>query len=149
VTPEAEVMRFIRNFFMFDRGIYLTRNNVGAVKRGNRYVHFGAPGESDWRGVVDKTFCPFCGKQTGRGVALFIEAKAAKGRLSAPQKEFLGAMRRLGAVAVVAQPVPAEDDPTGYRALRRTLERIRDRACAECQAKKDETQKGRAENGEK
>ena len=138
-------MRFIRDFFRFDRGIYLTRNNVGAIQRGNRFVQFGAPGESDWRGVIDKTFCPFCGKQTGRGVALFIEAKAARGRLSENQKEFLGRMTRLGAVAVVAQPKPAKDDPTGYRALQRTLERIRDRACPECQAAKE---KGHVENGE-
>lgn len=140
MTPEGEVMRFIRDFFRFDRGIYLTRNNVGAVKRGNRFVQFGAPGESDWRGVIDRTFCPYCGRLTGRGVALFIEAKAPRGRLSENQKEFLGRMTRLGAVAVVAQPKPDRDDPTGYRALRRTLERIRDRACPECLKQQSEIQ---------
>lgn len=132
-TPESEVMGFIRSFFAYDRGVYISRNNVGAIKRGNgRFVRFGMPGESDWRGVIDKTFCPVCGKLTGRGVALFIEAKAARGRLSEMQREFLGAMRRLGAVAIVAQPKPGPDDPTGYRALRRQLERIRDRPCDRC-----------------
>lgn len=140
-TPEGDVMTYIRGFYQYDRGIYLTRNNVGAIKRGDgRYVRFGAPGESDWRGVIDKTFCPVCGKQTGRGVALFIEAKAARGRLSAQQKEFLGAMRRLGAVAIVAQPKPGPDDPTGYKVLRRQLESIRDRVCPDC-CKEEQTKK--------
>ena len=139
MTPEGEVMAYIRDFFKFDRGVYLTRNNVGAIKRGEgRFVRFGAPGESDWRGVLDKTVCPVCGEVTGTGVAVFIEAKSARGRLSADQKEFIGKMRRLGAVAIVAKPVPAPDDPTGFKALRKQLERIRDRPCIVCIDKEKE-----------
>ena len=142
MTPEGEVMAYIRDFFKWDPGIILSRNNVGAIKRGEgRFVRFGTPGESDWRGVIDKTFCPYCGKQTGEGKALFIEAKSARGRLSPEQKEFLGKVTRLGAIAIVAKPVPGPDDPIGFRALKRQLERIRERPCPECGKRHEERSK--------
>ena len=137
MTPESHVMRFIKSFFEYDPGIYLTRRKAGVITKGNRHIKLGEVGESDYFGVIDKTFCPKCGKQTGAGTALFIEAKSARGRLTEQQREFIGRMRRLGAVAIVARPVPDEHDPTGYCALRRQLSAIRERACADCQNKTD------------
>ena len=135
MTPESHVMRFIKSFCEYDHGLYLTRRNAVVITKGNRHIKLGEVGESDFFGVIDKTFCPECGKQTGRGVALFIEAKSARGRLTEQQREFIGRMRCLGAVAIVARPVPDKYDPTGFRALGRQLEAIRERACADCQNK--------------
>ena len=159
MTPEGEVMAYIRDFFKFDRGVYLRRNNVGAIKRGNRFVRFGEPGESDWTGIVDRTFCPYCGEQTGgldpdgmgNGIPLFIEAKSARGRLTPEQKEFLGAMRRrFNAIAIVARPVPGPGDPTGFKALRKQLERIRDRPCIVCKDRPEErSRKDREQYGKR
>lgn len=132
MTPEAEVMAYIKNYFKFDRGVYLTRHNVGAVTRGNRVIRFGSAGESDFFGVIEATRCPRCGKVTGTGVALFIEAKGPKGRLTVPQREFLGAMKRLGAVTLVAQPKPSKDDPTGFLTLKKELDKVKQRYCLEC-----------------
>lgn len=132
-TPEGEVMAFIRNFFKYDQGISLDRHNVGSVRfRGDQHVQFGTVGESDFSGVVDKTYCPVCFRQTGRGVAIYIEAKAARGRLSEAQKIFLREKERLGAITLVAQPKPSKEDPTGFKHLRQQLERIRERTCLVC-----------------
>ena len=98
MTPEAEVMAYISDFF----------------------------------GVIEATRCPRCGKVTGTGVALFIEAKGPKGRLTVPQREFLGAMKRLGAVTLVAQPKPSKDDPTGFLTLKKELDKVKQRYCLEC-----------------
>lgn len=147
MTPESQVMRFIKSFFEYDPGIYLTRRNAGVITKGNRHIKLGEVGESDYFGVIDKTFCPECGKQTGEGTALFIEAKSAKGRLTEQQREFIGRMRRLGAVAIVAKPVPDEHDPTGFCALRRQLAAIRQRACADCRMTMKEQKKEIFDNG--
>lgn len=142
-TPEGEVMVYIRDFFKYDPGISLDRHNVGGIKMRGRQIQFGTVGESDYSGAIDKTFCPVCGKQTGRGVALYIEAKAARGRLSEAQKIFLSEKARLGAITLVAQPKPGKDDPTGFRHLRRQLEQIRERTCDTCRKEKDRNENGK------
>ena len=136
-TPEGEVMVFIRDFFKFDKGISLDRHNVGGVKLRGREVRFGTVGESDFSGVIDNTFCPVCFRQTGRGVALYIEAKAPRGRLSEAQKIFLAEKARLGAITLVAQPKPTKEDPAGFKHLRRQLEAIRERTCYVCRKEKE------------
>lgn len=141
MTPESQVMRFIKSFFDYDPGIYLTRRNAGVITKGNRHIKLGEVGESDWFGVIDYLFCPKCGKQTGRGTALFIEAKSAKGKLTEAQREFLGRMRRLGAVAIEARPIPDKYDPTGFTALRRQLNAVRERICLDCQEREDNRKK--------
>ena len=144
MTPESQVLKFIKDFFFYDRGIYLTRRNAGTARKGNYVIKVGEAGESDYFGTIDFLFCPKCGKQTGRGVSLYIEAKSAKGRLTEQQREFLGRMTRLGAVAIVAKPIPDQYDPTGFSALKRQLDRIRERICGDCQRIENE---GGAENG--
>lgn len=143
-TPEGEVMIFIRNFFKYDPDVDLDRHNVGSVRfRGDHHVQFGTVGESDWSGVIRKTFCPVCGKLTGEGVALYIEAKGPRGRLSEAQKTYLGRKARFGAITLVAQPKPSKEDPTGFRHLRKQLERIRERTCDTCRKEKDRNENGK------
>ena len=77
-------MAYIKNYFKFDRGVYLTRHNVGRNTRKPCHT-FRKRGESDFFGVIEATRCPRCGKVTGTGVALH-QAKGPKGRLTVPQR---------------------------------------------------------------
>lgn len=139
-TPERSVMDCVTNFYAYDPNVRVIRHNVGAKKFDNRWIRFGVKGESDFSGVIRVIRCPVCGKEAGRGVALFIECKSAKGRLSPEQEDFLADMRRLGAVTYVARPTPSEEDPTGFLTLKKELAGLSWRFCSpECEARSGES----------
>ena len=70
-------------------GLFVWRNNTGAVKVGSRFVRFGCVGSSDILGI------------TKDGRFLAVECKREKGgRLSDAQKDFLGRIRACGGIAL-------------------------------------------------
>ena len=70
------------------------RNNVGAVKRENRFVRFGKEGQSDIIGFLTD------------GRFLAIEAKRGSGgKLTQKQLEFLQCVDAAGGVAIIASDV--------------------------------------------
>ena len=144
-TPERMVMDCVANFFAFDPNVRVIRHNVGAKKFESRWIRFGVKGESDFSGVIRSIRCPVCGRDVAKGVALFIECKSEKGKLSPEQDDFLRDMRRLGAVTFIARPVPTADDPTGFVGLKRELALLSWRYCGpECERRSGE--KNVAEN---
>lgn len=76
------------------KGLYVWRNNTGALKVGRRFVRFGYVGSSDILGI------------TKDGRFLAVECKREKGGvLSDAQKEFIGEINRNGGVAVCVHSV--------------------------------------------
>ncbi len=69
------------------------RNNVGAMKIGDRYVRFGEPGTPDVMGFM----------KDGRFLA--IEAKSEDGKLTDKQREFLANARDRRCIAGLARSV--------------------------------------------
>lgn len=88
------------------QGVTLFRNNVGVLQdRAGHYVTYGlAVGSPDLIGWQPVTIGP---EHLGRRLAQFvgIEAKTETGRLSEPQRAFLGALERAGAVSGVVRSV--------------------------------------------
>lgn len=72
------------------KGYFFWRNNSGAVKRGKRYIRFGAKGSPD-------IFVIRNGKIWG------IEVKDHRGKLSGEQAEFLTAMQDNGGGYIIAR----------------------------------------------
>lgn len=70
---------------------WVERQNSGATRMGNRFVKFGWPGCSDVLG------------QLHDGRFLAVEVKAATGRLSAEQIEFLARVNQSGGLGFVAR----------------------------------------------
>lgn len=71
------------------RGIFVFRNNTGALKAGRRFIRFGFPGSSDILGILPD------------GRFLAIECKREKGgRLSEAQKDFISRINANGGVAM-------------------------------------------------
>ena len=71
------------------RGIFVFRNNTGALKAGRRFIRFGFPGSSDILGILPD------------GRFLAIECKREKGgRLSEAQKDFISRINDNGGVAM-------------------------------------------------
>lgn len=136
VLPEREVVRAVQNFFAFSRNVNVWRRNTGAVTAdyGNRkrFVRFGVPGMSDLFGIIRKMTCPKCGRVVGRGVHLEIECKRYGGRITAEQKEYMGKIREMGGVAILAVPCPSDSDPTGFQALREKLATVDQEVCSDC-----------------
>ena len=148
--PEREVVKAVQNHFARDPNVRVWRRNVGAVALDDRYVRFGEAGQADFWGIVSEVRCPHCEKVIGRGVHLEIECKSATGRLSQYQKDFLKCVAMRGGIAVVAQPKPTEEDPTGFRILKTTLARIGRELCDDCRrAEQKKTGKPVNKNGKK
>lgn len=84
-------------------GARLLRNNVGVLRdRGGRYVHYGlCAGSSDLIGWMPVTITP---NMVGSRIAVFlaVEVKAARGRVTPEQEDFLRAVNQAGGVAFVA-----------------------------------------------
>jgi hypothetical protein len=91
-TPERLVLDGCLQYLEI-RGIYAWRNNTGAVRiNPDRFMRFGKVGSSDILAVLPG------------GRFLAVECKAPDGgRLSPKQKQFLDAVRELGALALVVQ----------------------------------------------
>jgi hypothetical protein len=98
LTPEKAVVKECLEYLNF-MGIYAYRNNTGASEYQDkrtgkkRFVRYGKPGASDIIGIMPG----------GRFIA--VECKAAKGRLSEAQHEFLCQVERMGGLAIVARSV--------------------------------------------
>ena len=90
--PEAaallEVLKAVRAHPLV---AWAERQNSGAAKVGNRFIRFGWPG------------CPDVLGQLRDGRLLGVEVKAAKGRASPEQVEFLERIRGAGGVAFIAR----------------------------------------------
>jgi len=109
VTPEGAVVNAVLEY-LHARRIFAWRNNTGAVKvrspsGGERFLRFGKVGSSDVIGCLPD------------GRFLGVECKAAGGRLSAPQADFIASIRDRGGVAFVAfslEDVERELERAGY-----------------------------------
>lgn len=96
MTEEHKIQNEIR-LALSDKCV-IFRINVGVVKTPDgRYFDTGVP----------KGFSDLFGFRRSDGRAVFIEVKTAKGKPSAEQVKFLGAMRKNGAIAGVCRS--AED----------------------------------------
>jgi hypothetical protein len=90
---ESDVLRACLEYLAV-KGVFAWRNNTGGVRvDGKRFVRFGIRGSPDILGVMPD------------GRFLGVEAKSAKGRLTAEQREFGEAVTRRGGVYVVARSV--------------------------------------------
>lgn len=86
-----------------DLGMLLLRYNVGNFKTvDGRPVKIGTPGVSDCIGFRSITVTQ---DMVGQKVAQFVacEVKAAKGRATDQQKQFLAVVERAGGVALIAR----------------------------------------------
>lgn len=92
-ATEAQIVRAVLDY-CFARGVFVWRNNSGAAKteRGG-FVRFGSAGSPDILGCLPG------------GRLLAIECKTETGKLSQDQEQFLGHLRALGAVVVVARGI--------------------------------------------
>ncbi|MGI5831401.1 MAG: hypothetical protein ACOX6D_02550 [Thermoguttaceae bacterium] len=130
--PEKEVVNAVQNHFDAEPNVKVFRRNVGAVTLDDRFVKFAQAGQADLWGIIKELRCPHCGDVLATGVHLEIECKSATGRLTPAQNEFLKFIRNSGGVAVIAQPVPTADDPTGFRTLKTTLASVDKEVCQSC-----------------
>ncbi len=90
-------------------GVFVWRQNTGAVKVRNQWVRFGLPGQADITGCVGPK-------------RLEIECKSDKGRLSPEQRAFGDRMLALGAVYIVARSLAGE---SGAQTIHRLIEEVR------------------------
>lgn len=98
---ERDVQAAILTWLNLQPGTMAWRNNVGAVKTGNRFVRFGFPGLPDIIG--------WCRHEIADGIyaAVFvaIEVKSASGRLRPHQAGFKALARRDGVLYIEARSV--------------------------------------------
>lgn len=96
---QAEIWHAIARFSR------MFRNNVGAFKRGDRWINFGlVKGSSD---LVGWTPVEITQDMVGQTVAVFtaIECKAKKGRATPPQLFFIERVKLDGGYAGIARSV--------------------------------------------
>jgi len=97
MTPEGRVKADCL-LYLERRGFFVWNNPSGAVRIApDRWLHFGRKGSSDIIGVLPD------------GRFLAVEVKAAHGRLSSEQSEFIKKVRGMGGVAVITHSVPELD----------------------------------------
>ena len=127
-TPESAILRAVRLAVGALPGVVLWRNSVGVARyvgRGGRAgaVPYGLQrGASDAVGVLSVAI-PGIARPVG--VALFIEVKSARGRLTEEQALFRDLVVRLGAVHLTVRS--AEEAVAGVVAARDALEgRVRE-----------------------
>lgn len=93
-VPEADILKSVIRFLKIHPSVaWAERMNVGAQAIDGRFVRYGFPGCSDIIGQI----------MDGRFLA--IECKATRGRVTAAQEAFLGAVAKAGGVALVARSV--------------------------------------------
>lgn len=131
---ERDVVKFVMNYFAFNKNVTVWRRNTGALPVGKRFIRFGAPGMSDIYGIVRRTVCPICGRAVRYGVHIEIECKKYGGRLSAAQKDYLAEITQMNGKAVVAIPKPTQNDPTGFKAISTTLASLETDTCKSCRS---------------
>jgi hypothetical protein len=90
-TPESAVLAGCLRY-LEKAGIYHWRNSTGAVRIApGRFIRFGKVGSSDIEGILPG------------GRFLAVEVKAARGRLSPEQRQFLAEVQSLGGLAVTVR----------------------------------------------
>jgi len=100
---ESDLLKQVRRLSV--GAVRLFRNQVGALKDGDRWVQFGlCKGSSDLIGFKSHTITQ---EDVGRTVAIFvaIETKTERGRMREGQQEFIDAVRKHGGLAGVARSV--------------------------------------------
>lgn len=95
LTPEAKTLKAVLKFLEWHPMVaWVARFNVGAVRFGfDRFVRFGPKGFPDIHGF------------TKGGRALYLECKAAKGRVTDRQAAFLETAKASGCIAGVVRSV--------------------------------------------
>jgi hypothetical protein len=102
--PESETQAAILRAFNAG-SVRLFRNSTGVARADDRTIRYGlCRGSADLIGICD-----------GRFIA--VEVKSAKGRLTTEQAAFLGMVRSLGGIAIVARSV--DDVANGIEEARR------------------------------
>lgn len=133
VLPESKVLKAIEKYFAFDKDIMLRRRNVGGAMKGNRFIKFGNAGESDLWGIVKCVKCPRCGEMLGEGVHVEIEVKRYKGKLSPLQCDYLRKVYNMGGIAILAEPLPSPEDPSGIDTMLNKLDwKLKFKMCHVC-----------------
>lgn len=88
------------------QGVTLFRNNVGVLQdRAGHYVTYGlAVGSPDLVGFMPLTITP---RMVGKKISVFVgvECKTNTGRISEPQRAFLAAIEKSGAISGVVRSV--------------------------------------------
>jgi hypothetical protein len=100
-TPEVAVMRACQQYLAL-RGVYFWRSNnvpVYDARRGGWRAFAGLKGVADLLGVLAEGQAP----GYPAGTLLAVECKAAGGRLSPGQREFLREVGSRGGLALVAR----------------------------------------------
>lgn len=106
--PEREILRAILDYLATRRDVVAWRNNVGAVKEGERFIRFGMKGLPDiigWKRLdivvpghpLDLTLHP--------AAFLAIEVKAHGAPIRPEQAAFLEQARAAGCIAFVARSI--------------------------------------------
>ncbi len=96
--PESSVLEKILFALNIHGGVVAFRNNIGAVKKGARFIRYGVGGKGGtdiMAFVAVETFC----------VPVFIEVKRRKGVVEEHQEAFMARMRSYGATAGTARTV--------------------------------------------
>ena len=108
---ERTIMRRILLALCRITGVRLFRNNIGLAKYpdGSRVKYGLCPGSADLIGWRSMTVTP---DMVGRKVAVFmaVETKAARGRVTAGQENFIDRVREAGGIAGV---VRSEEEARG------------------------------------
>ena len=143
MTREADVLKYVENYFKLDKNVKIWRQNAGVAFRGDHPVRLAEEGASDLIGIVGKVQCSECGKVLAEGVLLAIECKGPRGRLRDSQVLWLREIQRLGGIVVLARPLPTKDDPTGFGALKATLDCVGKEQCLECRKKQRREEESR------
>src|SRR5262245_52685275 len=94
LEPESSVLRRVQEALWACGGVHVMRNNVGAIRKGKRYIKYGlGVGSADIVAIV-----------APHGRWLCVETKRAKGgKATEEQARWLEVMRRYGAVAGICR----------------------------------------------
>lgn len=133
---EAKVLRYVEVFFRGDPNVKIWRQNAGVAFRGDHPVRLAEEGAADLVGIIKEVKCPDCGRVIAEGVFIAIECKGTEGRLRPTQERWLREIQEFGGLVVLAKPIPTDNDPTGFEALKYTLARVGLEYCQECRGAK-------------
>ena len=90
---EKQIQNAILREFGTRGDIRLWRANAGASCIGGRFIRFGIPGQADLTGILPD------------GRRLEIEVKSAKGRQTAPQRNFQNMIERFNGMYILARSI--------------------------------------------
>jgi hypothetical protein len=82
-------------------GVFLRRQNTGAARSGDRFVHFGAPGQCDYTGIVTAVR----GGVKTPGLHIEVEFKVTGKKPSPEQLAYIDLIRSKGGIAFYADGI--------------------------------------------